>query len=436
MNNWVSGQLLNDDKYQIEDTLSIGGFGITYLAKELNSDRAVTIKTLNSRQQRQPHFNQLQQKFLNEALYVARCSHPHIVQVYEVFEDNGLWHMVMEYIEGTNLADYLEHHGEMPEEKALSIIHSLGEALIYIHSQGFSHRDIKPDNIMLRKDSLSPVLIDFGMARQLTKGKLKTNTCMGSECFAPIEQDKTYFQQSELAPSSDVYALAATLYVMLTLQLPFPAKIRYEGNLPLKAPKDYNPLISDRVNTAIMQGMALFSQDRPQSMEAWLRILFSETEIEVAANEDDLNPQDKMRYEKLRNLLQSRKWEEADRETRTILIQLAGREEEGWLRVKDINNLPDSHIRTLDKLWVNYSNGRFGFSIQRRIWQEVGGKLDYETECRLGDRVGWRTQGKWLGYRDLTFLITAPVGHLPIGGGWFDGYSFLWCPSLALLSRS
>ncbi|WP_322744292.1 GUN4 domain-containing protein [Planktothrix mougeotii] len=84
-----------------------------------------------------------------------------------------------------------------------------------------------------------------------------------------------------------------------------------------------------------------------------------------------------------------------------------------------MNNFPCEDLRTIDQLWVEYSNGRFGFSVQKKIWLEVGGKVDYETECKLGDRVGWRKNSNWMKYSDLAFSLQAPVGHFPYFRGWF-----------------
>ncbi|MBC6454856.1 MAG: GUN4 domain-containing protein [Hormoscilla sp. SP5CHS1] len=101
------------------------------------------------------------------------------------------------------------------------------------------------------------------------------------------------------------------------------------------------------------------------------------------------------RYHKLRDLLAAGEWKEADIETAQVMLQVAGREEEGWLRREYLEKFPCEDLHALDKLWVKYSDGRFGFSVQKRIWLEEGGKVDYETECRLGDRVGWRVNGVW-----------------------------------------
>ena len=119
------------------------------------------------------------------------------------------------------------------------------------------------------------------------------------------------------------------------------------------------------------------------------------------------------KYHKLRDLLKAREWKEADEETALLMLQVVGREEDGWFRSEDLKNFPCSDLRAIDKLWVKYSNGRFGFSVQKPIWLEEGGQVTWETELRLADRVGWRVKEEWPAYENLTFDLTAPRGHLP-----------------------
>ncbi len=128
----------------------------------------------------------------------------------------------------------------------------------------------------------------------------------------------------------------------------------------------------------------------------------------------------KVDYTRLRNLLAGGKWKQADKETANLVLKVANREEEGWLRNEDMEKFSCQDLSTIDALWVKYSNGHFGFSVQQRIWQEVGGKVDKATECLLGDRVGWRVKSNWLpydydwlGYSNMTFSLNAPQGHLP-----------------------
>ncbi|MBD1921320.1 GUN4 domain-containing protein [Microcoleus sp. FACHB-831] len=406
MSHWAPRQQLKGGKYIVEELLGFGGFGVTYRAREQPSGQFVAIKTLNALQQSKPDFAAIQENFVNEAMCLASCRHVHIVKVLpQLFQQDGLWCMVMEYIEGQDLASYLDERGVLSEQEALRIIRQVGDALTFIHNQGFLHRDVKPLNIMLRRGSLDAVLIDFGLAREFISGKEQSHTNYITERFAPIEQ---YQRRAERGAYTDVYALAATLYNLLTYQLPPAADIRKEFSIPLVPPKQHNPKISDRVNDAIIKGMALEPKDRPQSVQEWLA-LFTEAEA------DDLSSERGIDYRNLRDLLKAGKWKEADEETYRVMLKAARRESEGWLDVDSINSFPCKDLRTIDQLWVKYSNGRFGFSVQKRIWESVGG--NHNADCayeKFGDRVGWRVEGNWIScqYYRLT-LYDAPFGHLP-----------------------
>jgi len=127
-------------------------------------------------------------------------------------------------------------------------------------------------------------------------------------------------------------------------------------------------------------------------------------------------------FQNLEALLKAGKWRDADEETWNLMLKLTKREEEGWLRVEDAKNFPRQELRKMDQLWVKYSNDKFGFSVQKQIWLELGGKLDgepdWDTFVKLSDRVGWRRNGQWLDYNEYTFSTNAPKAHLPTGAGW------------------
>jgi uncharacterized caspase-like protein len=123
-------------------------------------------------------------------------------------------------------------------------------------------------------------------------------------------------------------------------------------------------------------------------------------------------------YTRLQELLADGNWKEADRETVNVILKAANQEKAGWLNVESINNLPYADLQTIDQLWHKYSEGRFGFSVQKRIWESVGGSnsTDYETWCKFCECVGWRVNNDWLLYYDLNFTNDAPEGHFPAKG--------------------
>ena len=130
----------------------------------------------------------------------------------------------------------------------------------------------------------------------------------------------------------------------------------------------------------------------------------------------ELQTRRKVDYSTLRNLLAAQNWRQADLETRKLMLQAAGKKEAELLLEEDINKISSVDLRTVDSLWLVSSGGRFGFSVQKDIWKQIGRKVDYGTECELGDRVGWRINNAWLIYSQLTFNLTALPGHLPCLG--------------------
>ena len=155
------------------------------------------------------------------------------------------------------------------------------------------------------------------------------------------------------------------------------------------------------------------------------------------------------RYQQLENYLKNGQWKEADQETCRMMVQTVGKEEGQWLEPEDLKNFPCEDLRTINQLWLDYSNGKFGFSVQKEIYQSLGGTKEYYNEevwNKFGNRVGWRVKGEWLYYEDLTFDDREAIeGHLPSLGraaaaGWRErwggGYSWLWAIGYSfLLSR-
>ena len=134
---------------------------------------------------------------------------------------------------------------------------------------------------------------------------------------------------------------------------------------------------------------------------------------------------------KLNSLLQAQNFKNADWETRKIVLTVAKREKEGWLRREDAEKFPCKELRSIDQLWLKYSRGKFGISVQQQIYQSLGGTKSYDQKVweSMGDRVGWRNESSWLSYSDLNFSQTEPSGRLPcvlsVGRGWQRWQFFL-----------
>lgn len=136
---------------------------------------------------------------------------------------------------------------------------------------------------------------------------------------------------------------------------------------------------------------------------------------------------------KLYNLLASGKWEEADQETLRIMLKVTDREKQGWLDVASIQTFPSEELRIIDQIWLEFSDDRFGFSVQKRIWKSLEGNLNADDKIRkiFSERLGWRVNKKWLQIDELTFALSASVGHLPavavrLGGLSWGVDGFWW----------
>lgn len=259
------GTRLQNGKYVIQDELGRGGFGVTYRAMHQSLNQVVVVKTLHwadndSGQQRQ--------KFQAEARRLAQCQHPNIVNVTDFFVEAERPYLVMDFIPGQPLSAIIFPNRPLSEALAVQYIRQIASALQTVHGQGLLHRDVKPQNIMINDGSA--ILIDFGIARELVSGQTQTQTNLVSEGYAPLEQ---YLPKARRSAASDVYGLAATLYSAVTGQVPVASVVR--SHHPLTPPRQLNPQISQTVEHAILQGMALKLAQRPQSVATWLA-LFNE----------------------------------------------------------------------------------------------------------------------------------------------------------------
>ena len=280
--------------YTIEKILGQGSFGITYLAVtqvkvsgslgELETTIQVAIKEffmrdINGREEntvtcgsRGGVYYDYKKKFLREAENLSKLNHPHIVKVLEYFEANNTVYYAMEYVDGGNLDTYIAQHKSLTEAESIEYAKQIGSALSYMHAHKMLHLDLKPGNIMLRKNK-ETVLIDFGLSKQYDEnGKPETSTTVGSGTpgYAPIEQSN-YHEGKGFPVTMDVYALGATMYKMLTgVRPPEASEILNDGFPAYELQKHQ---VSDSLIASIAKVMSAMKKDRPQSVAAFLETL-------------------------------------------------------------------------------------------------------------------------------------------------------------------
>lgn len=267
------GTALQGGKYTLDQEIGRGGFGVTFRATHHYLGQVVVIKTLNETGRQAANFEELRQKFQDEARRLAMCLHPNIVRVSDFFTEGDVPYLVMDYIPGRTLGEIVFPNQPLPETTAIHYMRQIGAALSVVHHNGLLHRDVKPQNIMLRDGTEEVVLIDFGIAREFTPGQTQTHTSLISTGYAPIEQ---YLSQERRTPASDVYGLAATLYALLTAQVPVASILR--DRQPMPAPRDLRPDLSVAISQAVMRGMAVEARYRPATIQEWLSLLPGEPE--------------------------------------------------------------------------------------------------------------------------------------------------------------
>lgn len=309
--------ILCNGKYKIERVLGQGGFGITYLAKQkvsvagalgtIDAEIEVTIKEffmkeLCNRDEASSMVTvpstgsaelveKFRQKFIKEAKNISKLTHPHIIKVLDVFEENGTAYYVMEYIDGGSLSDLIEKNGSLSEDETLKYTRQIASALQYIHAHKMNHLDVKPGNVLLRKNG-DVVLIDFGMSKNYdVAGEQTTSSPVGvSVGYAPIERSRVG-GLGMFSPETDIYSLGATMFKMLTGQTPPEATAVFDEGLP-ELPME----ISEQTKLVIEKAMQPRRKERYHSIEDFLDALGTENVQAVHVKNEKVQPEEYGEY--------------------------------------------------------------------------------------------------------------------------------------------
>jgi len=458
-------KLLLRERYRAIKILGRGGFGKTFLAldEDIPSKPRCVIKQLYFRSDDDEYLNKATRLFRQEAVHLDELGkHPQIPYLLAQFEQELQLYLVQEFIDGKTLEKDLEQ-GVYNESQIWKLLENLLPVLQFIHERKVIHRDIKPENIIrrshpnqeeIRKGSL--VLIDFGVAKLFTESSLgHTGTVVGSQKYVSPEQAK-----GKAFPASDLYSLGVTCIRLLTGVSPLdmydfnndfwhwhhylPEGTTVDSDLGNILDKLLQSKISDRFQSAdeVLQAIksATAKQMPAQKIETTIdevlqsikSTTFNEAKTEFlplinqiqspthtsSSARTILISQVGVDYNNLQLLLETQKWKEADRETWNLMCQALGKLPSTYLEVNDIDRFPCEDLQIIDQLWVKYSQNRFGFSVQKQLYESV--RRDYVTFC---NRVNWPTYNSDNYYQGLKFNRNAPVGHLPsriwvAGVGW------------------
>jgi serine/threonine protein kinase len=396
--------------YRLNKFLGAGSFGGVFHASEMVRNTAVqevAVKVIPDSSDDK----------LIELQNARKLEHPNLMRGYAVgefrFMNVDMLYLVMELAQ-----DSLENRIQkrsLSTEEIKKITRDVAQGLHYLHSQNKVHRDLKPGNILTVNQQYK--LADFGLIRTLSKNKSHTDTVhhSGTIIYMPPEAF-----QGNISPQWDVWSLGIMLIEMTTNQWPYQfnndinqlmAKVmNCELKIP-NLPREFKPIIE-----------GCLQRDRKQrwTTQQILNALQPSPPLARGEGGITLASEKNINYQQLQTLLSQGKWREADQQTTNLMLKAIGKNDWRDVEPQDLLNFPVTDLRTMDQLWLKYSNGKFGFSVQKQIWIDCGGTpgegYNHDVAIKFSDKNGWRKNGSWLRYDQFTFnLGYAPHGHLPVG---------------------
>ncbi len=460
--------LLLRQRYRPIQTLGKGGFGKTFLAvdEDIPSHPRCAVKQFQFYDRDPEIFKKAVELFHQEAVRLDELgNHPQIPNLLACFEQESQIYLVQEFIDGLTLKQELDE-GVYNENQIWQLLQDLLPVLQFIHDHRVIHRDIKPENIIRRQSDNKPVLIDFGIAKVLTDtALLRPATLIGSQDYLAPEQ-----MRGKVFPASDLYSLGVTCIRLMTQVPPLDM---YDLNTESWWWREFLPkgtIISSELGEILdkllqnnLNQRYCFAVEVLQDINTALNMLnsnsisqktliipnvinstkspkfnllktpdFHTLPTKIAANfqensscslilnlELDLISDTGVDYTKLRDYLSNKKWQEADKETWAVMCQSVSVTAGTQLEISQISQLPCEDLQTCDRLWMQYSQDRFGFSVQKQIYESVKG--DYVRFC---DRVNWPTYNSATASAQVRFSHKSPAGHLP-SRSWVGGIQWL-----------
>ncbi|MEA5576678.1 protein kinase domain-containing protein [Anabaena sp. UHCC 0451] len=449
-------KLLLRERYAPQSILGQGGFGRTFLAidEDKPSKPFCVIKQFLPQAQGTDSIEKASQLFAQEAQRLEELGkHPQIPELMAYFTSDNRQYLVQEFVKGATLQTELDNNGVFSEQEIRGLLIEVLQILDFVHGKQVIHRDIKPENIILSSDN-KLFLVDFGAAKIVKpQQRTATGTIIGSAEYCAPEQSmgKPLF-------ISDLYSLGVTCLHLLTGISPFDLYSPMEGEwvwrdflngnvvsneLGKILEKLASPIAKHRYQSVkeVIQALNFVDQNKRRSPSKVLPVppppppVTRRSQVSTPPSQPSQPPVKipqpsvtvPSQYQKLEKLLAEGKWKEADEETGRVMLLVGKQEKLGvfsmlenfpFLTVGDIDNFPHEDLHTINQFWLKYSKGKFGFSVQKKIYQDLGGTRDYQYQMwnQFGEKVGWKKGETWFDYSDLTFSLTAPIGHLPLGG--------------------
>lgn len=445
------------NRYKIISQLGSGGFGETFIAEDLDIPSDPKPRCVVKRLQPAVIDPEVSRLFEQEAkiLYNLGENHPQIPNLRAYFQEQNQFYLIQDLIIGQDLSQEITQGKKLSESYVIQLLQDILPVLDFVHQNNVIHRDIKPQNIIRKFLTPSPsptgrgelVLIDFGAVKQVQQKTIQAGTTsrtigIGTAGYMPSEQ-----ALGKPKYSSDVYALGMVAIQALT------------GVLPHQLPEDNNGEIiwqnlvniSDKLATILNKMVRYHFPQRYANAGEVLVALNQAFSLQQKPQQNPVIPQipvtipsppppkiklqtSRANFTQLDQFLSQKQWKEADQETGKVMCKIMGREKQGWLTVDNCRNFPQEELRIIDQLWLKYSQGKFGFSVQKQIWLKYGGKLDgsyqWDTYKKLAKEVGWlktvtkktwlglgeKEEDEWQSYSQLTFSTNAPKGHIPVTG--------------------